>query len=271
MQSVANESHDAARRDNRVIFVWLMGASVAAIAAMLPALFFLLDPARPEPLFGASEDPVPFVAGFAIANIILSGVAIAVGLRLEPSVRMGVPLLRSWLAGDGTATRQASAMAVFYAGWGCCLAAIALAGAWVFRSQLPGLPENFVFPPVWQGILMMLGAAVREEILFRLFALNLFAWMAMKLFRQQQPTPAIIWTTNLCVALLFAAMHLIPAASLLKLNAIAVGVAIVLATSAGILFGRVYWRHGLLMATWAHAVGGVLVYLGGRSLLALAP
>jgi membrane protease YdiL (CAAX protease family) len=246
-----------------------MGASVVAIAAMSPALLFLLDPARSTLFADESTDPVPFVIGFAVANLILSALAIAIGLRLEPSVRMGVPLMRSWLAAEGAVSQPMSAIFVRCSALAFSLAAMVLACGFAFRSQLPGLPDNFVFPPIWQGISMMLGAAVREEILFRFFALNLFVWITMKVLRKQEPTTAIVWATNVLVALVFAWMHLIPAAQLLHLNAIATVMIIVLATSAGILFGWVYWRHGLLMAMFTHAIGSVLVYLGARGLLSI--
>ncbi|MCI0630892.1 MAG: CPBP family intramembrane metalloprotease [Phycisphaerales bacterium] len=248
------------------MFAWLMGATVAAIAAMLPAQLFLLD----QPLFGASGDPVPLVVGFAIANIVLSAVAIAVGLHLEPSVRMGVPLLRSWLAGDGVVTRPVSPTLLRCSASGFSLAAMVLTCGWIFRSQLPELPEKFVIPPIWQGILMMLSAAVREEILFRLFALNLSVWLAMRVLRKPEPTTAIAWSTNVLVALIFALMHLLPAAQLLDLNAMAGILAIILATVAGVLLGWVYWRHGLLMAMFTHAVGGVLLLIGARGLMTFA-
>jgi membrane protease YdiL (CAAX protease family) len=89
----------------------------------------------------------------------------------------------------------------------------------------------------------------------------------MKAFRQQSATPFMVWVVNVLVALLFAWMHLIPAAALLDLNSIATGGAVALATLASALFGWVYWRYGLLMAMFTHAVGGVLVYFGARSLI----
>jgi hypothetical protein len=245
-----------------------MGASVVATAAQSPALLFLFDPARPSHFADESVAPVPFVIAFAVANILVSGVAIAMGLLLEPKVGMGVPLLRSWRAGDQAMSRPIWAMLrrCFVLGFG--LAATVVACGPAFRSQLPPLPDNFVFPPVWQGILMMLGAAVREEILFRLFALNLFVWVVMKILRRHTPTPMIMWATNLLVGLLFAWMHLMPLAPVLDLNAIATGGAVAVATFASALLGWVYWRHGLVTAMVTHAVGGVLVYLGGRSLIA---
>jgi membrane protease YdiL (CAAX protease family) len=118
---------------------------------------------------------------------------------------------------------------------------------------------------------MMLGASVREEILFRFCALNLFTWLAMKILRQPQPTTAIVWPANILVALLFAWLHLVPAAQLLDSNAIATGTAIALATLAGAVFGWVYWQHGLTMAIFTHAIAGLVVYLGTRGLIAFAP
>ena len=243
-----------------------MGASVVATLAMSPALMFLLDPTRPTPFADESVDPVQFVIGFGVANVVLSSVAIAVGLLLEPSVRMGVPLLRPLLAIREGASRPMLRCSAFAFG----LAAMVLACGLAFRSQLPELPDNFVFPPIWQGILMMLGAAVREEILFRFFALNLFIWIGMKVLRKQQPTTAMVWETNVLIALVFAALHLVPASQVLHLNPLAMGVAVALATIAGVLFGWIYWRHGLLMAMYTHAMGGLLVYLGGRGLIAFA-
>lgn len=253
-----------------MLFGFLLGAAMLAIVAMSPALLFLVDPARGRLFSDESVAPGRFVVGFSVVNIILSAVAIAIGLRLEPPVRMGVPLLRSWLAGEAGGFRQVSPILLRCSALAFGLAGIVLGSGFLLRSELPDLPETFVFPPIWQGILMMLGAAVREEILFRFFALNLFVWIAMKILRQQEPTTAMVWMTNILVALVFALMHLLPAAQILNLNAIARGLVVALVTVAGILFGRVYWRHGLLMAMFTHAVAALLVYLGARGLIAFA-
>ncbi len=267
---MTNEISGPIRPSNLVLFAWLMGASVVAIGAMSPALLFLLDPARKTPLAHETVDPVRFVIAFGVANIFLSAIAITIGLYLEPSVRMGVPMLRHWLTTGSAIRSPASAILVHCSALAVGLAAIVLMTAILLRSHLPNLPDNFVFPPVWQGILMMLGAAVREEILFRFFALNLFTWLAMKILRQREPTAAIVWTANILVALVFAALHLVPAAQLLHLNAIAITAAITLASLASALFGWVYWRHGLTMAIFTHAVAGVLVYVGARGMIAFA-
>jgi hypothetical protein len=264
---VANDFNRPAGPSNLVLFAWLMGASVVAIAAMSPALLFLLDPARSKLFPDESRDPVTFAIGFAIANVILSAVVIAVGLRLEPTVRMGVPLLRSLLAAGGAESRPLLPILLRCSALAFGLSALLLACAFALRSQLPGLPEGFVFPPRWQGILMMLGAAVREEILFRFLALNLFVWIAMKAFRMQVPATAMVWATNVLVAAIFAWLHLVLIAPLLELNAFAVVAGTALGTVAGVLLGWVYWRHGLLMAIYTHAIAGVLVYLGGRGLI----
>jgi hypothetical protein len=212
---------------------------------------------------------VPFAIGFGVGNLLLSAIAIAIGLRLESSVRMGVPLMRRLLNG-GKLPAGASAILTRCVALAAGLSAILLAFAWLLRAQLPTLPENFVFPPIWQGIFMMLGAAVREEILFRFCALNLFTWLAMKIFRRPEPTIAIVCTTNILIAFAFAGLHLVPAAPLLDLNLAATTAAIALGTLAGAVLGWIYWRHGLVMAIFTHAIAGLLLYLGARSLIAFA-
>jgi membrane protease YdiL (CAAX protease family) len=210
------------------------------------------------------------VVAIGAANIVLSAVAIAVGLLLEPSVQMGVPLHRSWLTIGVGAFRPMLPILLRLSALSIGLAALLLACAFALRSQLPGLPDNFVFPPIWQGILMMLGAAVREEILFRFFALNLFVWIAMKALRKREPTATMVWAINVFVALVFAWLHLLPTGQLLDLNNIATGAAMAVATVAGVVLGWIYWRHGLLMAMFTHAIAGLLVYLGARGLVAFA-
>jgi membrane protease YdiL (CAAX protease family) len=78
----------------------------------------------------------------------------------------------------------------------------------------------------------------------------------------------MVWTSNVLVALVFAGLHLIPMAELLELSTIAMGLVLALATGAGVLLGWVYWRSGLLMAMFTHAIGNLAVYLGVRSLMA---
>jgi hypothetical protein len=264
----ATEIDGTSRPSNLLLFAWLIVASVIAIAAMIPALVFLLNPARSNLFPSQAVNPVTFAVGFAIGNFVLSAVAIAVGLRLEPSVRMGVPLLRSLLATKGAEYRLIFPMLLRCTALAFGLSILLLACAFAIRPQLPGLPEGFVFPPIWQGILMMLGAAVREEILFRFFALNLFVWIVMKVSRTKEPAPITVWAANALIAVVFAWMHLIPAAPLLELNATALVVAATLATIAGVFLGWVYWQLGLLLAIYTHAVAGVVVYLAARGLIA---
>ena len=126
-----DECSGPARPGSVVLFIWLIAASVVAVAAMSPALLFLLDPARPTPLTNASVDPTRFVIGFGVANIFLSAIAITIGLRLEPSVRMGVPMLRDWLAAGGGVPRPLLTILVRCSALAVGLTAVVLASALV--------------------------------------------------------------------------------------------------------------------------------------------
>ena len=256
---------------NLTLFGILMGAVIVATAAMVPALLFLLDPARPT-LFsdGPPISPVPFVAAFAVGNTILSAFAIWIGLRLEQSVHMGVPLLRSWVAKESNVGQAIPRILLRCSLLAVTLAAIILATGFMLRMLLPELPDGFVFPPIWQGVMMLLGAAFREEVLFRLFALNVFVWIATKALRRREPGAKIVWASITVVAFIFALMHLAPLTQLLELTELSVAVGLLLSTGAGVLFGWTYWRYGLLIAVVTHAVCNVSLYLGVRAVLAFA-
>lgn len=249
------------------LFALLMAATLIASGAMTPALMFLLAPERQAIFTNDPIDPTAFVFAFVITNLFVSGVAIAIGLRLESRVGMGVALLRASLGGEAT-WAAAGTITLRCLAVGVVLAVVVLSCGLVFRSQLPELPAGFAFPPIWQGSLLLLGAAVREEILFRLFALNLCTWIGMKLFRRKQPTPQLIWAANVLTAFAFAVLHLVPASQMLALNPSAMALVLVLATVAGTVFGYIYWRYDLVMAVLSHAVAGLVLYLGVRGALA---
>ena len=122
-----------------------MSAVAAALLAMSPALLFMLDPSRANLFPGGSSAPFQFVVGFVAINAIFSGFAIVIGLSLEPSVGMGLPLLRRCLSAK-KAEKRATGTTVI-----CCFLLAVVLGITVLacgitlQPQLPPLPENFVF------------------------------------------------------------------------------------------------------------------------------
>jgi hypothetical protein len=248
----------------------LAAAILIALLITTPAIITLVDPAQP-PLFSVSPmSPGVFAASFVVGNLVLGLFVIVLGLWLEPRVGLGTPLLRAWLQREPGLPKVWRAAFSESAVWGVVLGATVLLGGLLGRAWLPSLPDGLVLPPVWQGLLLILGAALREEVLFRLGAMNLLAWLGAKLTRQATPSVFVVWLANITVSLVFAFAHLIPATEILELSALARVLVPGIAAVAGIVFGYIYARHGLTAAVVSHAVAGTIVYLGARFAMSLS-
>ncbi|UFH55077.1 CPBP family intramembrane glutamic endopeptidase [Spirosoma sp. KNUC1025] len=99
---------------------------------------------------------------------------------------------------------------------------------------------------------------ITEEILLRFGLMTLFVWAASRLFHTQKPI--VYWVGIILSALLFGAGHL-PALKLLVPDPSAtLTLYIILGNSvAGVVFGWIYWRYGLVLAMIAHAAAHVVL------------
>jgi hypothetical protein len=96
--------------------------------------------------------------------------------------------------------------------------------------------------------------AVIEEVMLRLFMMSLFAFVLHKLFGKGKEYPAetILIISNIVSALLFAAGHLPATQMLLGLSPMILLRCFLLNGGIGLLFGRLYRKHGLTYAMLAH-------------------
>lgn len=105
------------------------------------------------------------------------------------------------------------------------------------------------------GLLASFGAAVNEEIMLRLFLLSALAWVGVKLFRQASGLGflAILWAANLGSTLVFGLVHISNLLILdMPLTLAVVGSTVVMNGMIGLLFGWLYWKHGLESAMLSH-------------------
>lgn len=92
----------------------------------------------------------------------------------------------------------------------------------------------------------------------RLLVMSALALVPRKIGRVREATPAwVAWSANLGAAVLFGLGHLPAPAALAPLTPAIVARAVVLDGVAGVLFGWLYWRRGLVPAMTAHAVADV--------------
>ncbi len=105
------------------------------------------------------------------------------------------------------------------------------------------------------GLLASFGAAVNEEIMLRLFLLSVLAWLGVKIFRQTSGLGFLttLWVANLGSTLVFGLVHISNLLILeMPLTLAVVGSTVVMNGMIGLLFGWLYWKHGLESAMLSH-------------------
>ena len=96
--------------------------------------------------------------------------------------------------------------------------------------------------------------AVIEEVMLRLFAMSLIAFVIHKLFgrNHDKPTTSILVASNVIAALLFAAGHLPATFIILGSSPTVIFRCFLLNGGLGLLFGYLYRKYGLRYAMIAH-------------------
>jgi membrane protease YdiL (CAAX protease family) len=112
----------------------------------------------------------------------------------------------------------------------------------------------FVAQPLADRIAVVATAGIAEELVFRVIASTLVAWIVYLATKRQT---AAIWTGIVVAAILFGLAHVANLAHVphpyLR--------AIVLNGIAGLALGWLYWRRGLEWAVLAHLIADTTLYL----------
>jgi membrane protease YdiL (CAAX protease family) len=180
-------------------------------------------------------------------------------------VGLGAPELRGWLASDASAPHRFFASLPLAAALGAVSGVvIVVLDALVFATSGQPAAASLLAPQpeVWQGLLASLYGGINEEILLRLGLMTLLVWLAARLTRSAgQPGPGVMWTANILAALFFGLGHLPATAAVLPLTPIVVVRAIVLNGLAGVVFGWLYWRRGILTAMASHFCADLVLHV----------
>ncbi len=118
-------------------------------------------------------------------------------------------------------------------------------------------------PPLLARVLY---GGITEELLLRWGLMTALVWLMWRVLqgRRGDPRMASVWFAIVVSALLFGAGHLPAAAALLGELTPNVAAFVVGANMAfGVLFGYLFWRHGLEAAMIAHATAHVVNYFAG--------
>lgn len=241
------------------LVLWAAGmvGSAAITAMVLPQLLEQMQVQLPAPVWVIS------LAGLAQSALLLA-LAVWAGVRLTPAVGLRAPAFAAVATGRpiGPAIRP-QLLPGLIAG---VLGGILLFAAFRYAPiAVAELQDRFTIPIVPR----VLHGGITEELLLRWGLMTALLWLAWR-FLQQRHGPVRVgfaWLAIAVSALIFAAGHL-PAAFVLlgALDVPVVAFVMGVNTALGLLYGYVYWRHGLESAIIAHALTHVVSYLANLSL-----
>ena len=124
-----------------------------------------------------------------------------------------------------------------------------------FMEEFPAIAESYATKPT---IIYLLACAtygaVIEEVMLRLFAMSLVAWVLWKIFEkdENEPSTALLIAANIVSSLLFAIGHLPMNILLFGDSPLIIARCILLNGVIGLGFGWLYRKFGLRYAMIAH-------------------
>ena len=124
-----------------------------------------------------------------------------------------------------------------------------------FGKHLPAIAESYTTKPTVPYLIATVTyGAVIEEVMLRLFAMSLVAFLLWKVFARKQETPSvgILMAANIIAALLFAAGHLPANFAMIGTTPLVIFRCFLLNGGFGLAFGWLYRKHGLRYAMIAH-------------------
>lgn len=238
------------------LVLWLLGmlGVVAVTATVVPQLL---------PKTGL---PIPVWAILLVQLVqsaLLLALAVWLGTMLAPATGLGAPTLAAIVEGRPAFTCFSQQLRV-----GVMVGTLSGLGLATFfqltpEALLAAAAAKHLTLPVAARVLY---GGITEELLLRWGLMTVMVWLAWRFLQHRQGLPKAthVWLAIGMSALLFGALHLPAAASLLGGLTPSI-IVFVLAgnTIFGVVFGYLYWRHGLEAAMLAHATAHVVVVVLG--------
>ncbi len=213
------------------------------------------------------------ILSVVLTNFVIYGLPGGIGSLLATRVGLGLPFIEGWVNKEPLKGKIGGiALTALVAA--CVLTAI---GIGVRYLTLPMILEEFKAQniplsalgettqgPWWTTLLAAISAGITEEVGFRLGLLTVLIWMVGWIWHDEtgRTKPVGFWLTNLIVAVLFGAFHLLNLSALgLPLMAGLVIRAILGNGLLALAFGWLYWTYGLECAILTHSTIDVLLYV----------
>lgn len=231
------------------VFGVLMLLAVIAAALLIPISAHVLNQLGGEP---SEHLPYGKATGIAVVELVFTAVAAAVGLALGSKTGLGAANCRDLIRTETTLRSPV----VFSVISGLILGGLFAGVGFAFKSFFPPARIELVPPPRWMGVITSLGAGIKEEIWLRLGLITFLAWLGTRVTTR---TTIVIWSANLLAALAFAAAHLPQTKEVYSLTGPVIAFVMLGNAGPGLVFGWLYWRHGLLCAMISHTCFDIIL------------
>ncbi len=253
---------------NWKVFFVLWIASILAVIAILPYSLAM----QSNTLQSTKLPPLPvLIVATALQNAVIFAIVIVGGMFFAKRVGLGTPILDAATRGESVADRaQAILPLSVILGVIGTLVILALEFFYFQPALLKELGNSAAVlnlrtsqPAAWKGFLASFYGGIVEEILLRLFVMSFFAWLGHFVSRTAdgKPTVAVVWTANVLAAVLFGLGHLPAITTLVPITPLVIAREVVLNGLLGIVFGWLYWKHGLEAAMISHFSADLVLHV----------
>ncbi len=129
-----------------------------------------------------------------------------------------------------------------------------LADVLVFAEFIPPVLDSYALKPTLNYIIGSITyGGVVEEIMLRLFLMSLIALIISRLSKDKTPNDTHFITANIIAAVLFASAHLPATVMSIGIAPIIIFRCFIMNGAFGLIFGRMYRKHGIGYAMLTHA------------------
>ncbi len=253
---------------NWKVFFVLWIASILAVIAILPYSLAM----QSNTLQSTKLPPLPvLIVATALQNAVIFAIVIFGGMFFAKRVGLGTPILDAAARGESVADRVRAILPLsIILGVVGTLVLLALEFFYFQPAMLKELGNaanalnlRTSQPAAWKGFLASFYGGIVEEILLRLFVMSLFVWLGRFISKtaEGKPTAVVIWTANILAAVLFGLGHLPAITTLVPITPLVIAREVVLNGLLGIVFGWLYWKHGLEAAMISHFSADLVLHV----------
>jgi hypothetical protein len=242
----------------RIAIVWAL-LSMLGVAFAMPFLLSLL-----EGLETPNRSPLPPLPILTLVLILQTGIlsfflawgGTAAGRRFD----VGSPLIESWLSKRKVVLGKSFGVAALL---GAISGLSVIAMDAVFAPYMPAsIRSSPPQPTPFQGLLASLYGGISEEVMMRLGAATMAAWLISKVIGVDGRRRTISLAFGVCFgAIVFGAAHLPLAFTIWPASSIVVARILLLNAAVGVVAGIVYVRRGLEHAVVLHFAADIVLYV----------